>query len=95
MPHKLPSLAQLNRRPRASAAARGYGRTWRKLRRLVAAERPAVCARCGHAGVSREMHLDHIRPRAKGGTDDIDNLQWLCQRCHSSKTVREDGGLGR
>jgi 5-methylcytosine-specific restriction protein A len=89
MPHKPPSLASLNRLPRASAAARGYGRNWRKLRRLVAAERPAVCARCGHAGVSRAMHLDHIKAKTKGGTDDPDNLQWLCHACHNRKTKQE------
>jgi 5-methylcytosine-specific restriction protein A len=95
MPHKPPSLSQLTRRPRPSAAARGYGHVWRKLRRLVASECPAVCVRCGYAGPSREMHLDHIRARSKGGSNDTDNLQWLCRWCHTDKTNREDGGLGR
>jgi 5-methylcytosine-specific restriction protein A len=62
---------------------------WRKLRRLVAAERPAICVRCGRADVSRRMHLDHIRPLAAGGSNDPDNLQWLCQPCHNRKTKEE------
>jgi 5-methylcytosine-specific restriction protein A len=41
------------------------------------------------------MHLDHVIPLAQGGTNDPDNLQWLCAGCHSRKTVEQDGGFGR
>jgi 5-methylcytosine-specific restriction protein A len=95
MPTKPPSLGRLNQRPRPSAARRGYGSAWQKLRRLIAAERPAVCVTCGYAGASAAMHLDHVVPRTRGGTNDTNNLQWLCASCHSKKTIEQDGGLGR
>lgn len=37
--------------------------------------------------------VDHIVPLAKGGTDDLENLQLLCIECHKIKTQREANGL--
>ena len=36
----------------------------------------------------RVMDVDHILPRAKGGTDHPDNLQLLCSGCNRSKGSR-------
>jgi 5-methylcytosine-specific restriction protein A len=33
--------------------------------------------------------VDHITPKAKGGTDDDDNLQAICADHHREKTARE------
>ena len=33
--------------------------------------------------------VDHIIPKAEGGTDDESNLQSLCKPCHAAKTDRE------
>ncbi|WP_272575920.1 HNH endonuclease, partial [Providencia sp. PROV273] len=33
--------------------------------------------------------VDHIKPKAHGGTDDDSNLQSLCWPCHKRKTARE------
>lgn len=33
--------------------------------------------------------VDHIVGKAKGGTDDPDNLQSLCSPCHDAKSERE------
>ena len=35
-------------------------------------------------------HVDHILPLADGGTDDVFNLQLLCEKCHKVKTIREN-----
>lgn len=77
---------------RPSAAKRGYGYTWSKLRKMVLAQQP-ICRVDGCWEPSTEV--DHILPRRRGGTDDLDNLQGLCKACHSRKTVKEDGGFGR
>lgn len=80
-------------RKRGSASARGYGTDWRALRASVP-HAPCAGAGCG-APWAPSHHLDHVKPRRQGGTDDPSNLQWLCRRCHASKTARQDGGFGR
>ncbi len=74
---------------RESAAMRGYGHNWRKLRLMYLRANP-LCVVCGDAA----NEVDHIRPRARGGGDDWSNLQALCKPCHSRKTAREQGGGG-
>lgn len=77
---------------RGSASARGYGRAWAARRAAYLADHPWCAAEgCGEPAVE----VDHIVPRRRGGSDDDSNLQGLCRRHHSEKTVREDGGLGR
>lgn len=36
------------------------------------------------------FELDHIIPRSIGGTDEQDNLQFLCNSCHKYKTYKID-----
>jgi len=74
---------------RASASERGYGSRWRKIR----AQFLKVHKWCAWPGCSKlAVDVDHILPRAKGGTDDWDNLQALCHEHHSRKTATQDGG---
>ena len=53
-------------------------------------EQDARCAICGHSPGVRMMEVDHIKPRSKGGTDDISNLQLLCGPCNRRKSARDD-----
>lgn len=46
--------------------------------------------RCFYCGAKKPLQIDHIIPRAKGGSDDIENLQLLCARCNRVKGVRAD-----
>lgn len=40
--------------------------------------------------------VDHIKAKAQGGEDELDNLQCICGPCHDAKTALETGfGLGR
>lgn len=50
--------------------------------------------RCQFCGATVEdgvkLHIDHIIPVSKGGTDDMDNLQVLCHKCNLAKRDRVD-----
>jgi 5-methylcytosine-specific restriction protein A len=80
---------------RVSAAKRGYGRRWAKLRLLFLRSNP-LCAECQAQGrIASACQVDHVLAREKGGTDDEGNLRALCHSCHSKKTYREDSpGFG-
>jgi len=41
------------------------------------------CVRCGAS--DRIIQRDHIVPIYQGGSDGIENIQPLCQRCNASK----------
>ena len=56
------------------------------------------CLCCGRSDVA--LTVDHIVPITKGGRNDIDNIQPLCQGCNSRKSnktidYRPDSGIGR
>lgn len=81
---------------RGSAASRGYGADWRRLRDQVLSEEP-LCRECGKQGrVTAAECVDHIIPHRGDETLRLSrsNLQPLCTPCHSAKTAREDGAFG-
>jgi 5-methylcytosine-specific restriction endonuclease McrA len=50
------------------------------------------CAFCGKSpatNVGTKLHIDHIVPFSKGGTNAIDNLQTLCEECNLGKSNEE------
>ena len=70
--------------------ARGYGRPWRRLRKAVLERDKYLCQPCRQAGrVAQAGIVDHILPKAEGGTDSDDNLQSICEPCHKAKTQQE------
>jgi 5-methylcytosine-specific restriction endonuclease McrA len=71
------------RGPRVYGTAR-----WRKLR-LVKLRANPLCEYC----LAIATQVDHKDGNARNMA--FDNLQSLCQRCHSKKTVAQDGGLGK
>lgn len=38
---------------------------------------------------ARATEVDHITPRAEGGTDDMENLMAICHQHHLAKTQEE------
>jgi 5-methylcytosine-specific restriction protein A len=76
---------------RPSAAKRGYGRRWQKVR-LLGLKREPFCAECGVCvGTGINAIRDHIVPH--DGDYDLmwnpENHQTLCKQCHDRK-----GGFG-
>jgi 5-methylcytosine-specific restriction enzyme A len=74
---------------RGSSAHRGYGHIWRKLRIMVLRRHPICADSFGIGCVSVSRHADHIVPKRQGGQDMMENLQGLCDSCHSRKTLLE------
>jgi diadenosine tetraphosphate (Ap4A) HIT family hydrolase len=48
------------------------------------------CELCGAHEDQAALHVDHIVPRAKGGSDDLSNFQTLCVTCNTNKRDRDD-----
>ncbi len=69
---KTPSLMPVARRPRIPLSVRLE--LWVK-----------PCVNCGSRN---NVHIDHIVPYSKGGTNDQANLQPLCRSCNSLKGNR-------
>lgn len=72
-----------------SSSSRGYGQAWKGLRAAVLLDEP-LCRHCAAAGrVTAASDVDHVIPKALGGTDDRSNLSPLCADCHARKTIRD------
>lgn len=69
---------------------------WPRRRKVVLTNEP-MCRSCAALGYrTLAATVDHIVPRARGGSHDLSNLQPLCHACHDSKTGREKhGGFDR
>lgn len=73
-----------------SRHARGYGAAWNRLRKEILERDNYTCYRChGEAD-----GVDHVKPKAQGGTDDPMNLAAICGDCQQKKAGRE-GAQGR
>ena len=57
------------------------------VRQFVAERAKSLCeyCRCPSDFSSSPYAVDHIIPRAGGGTDDEENLAWSCQGCNGHK----------
>lgn len=77
---------------RSSRHERGYGSAWDRLRKEVMARDMRLCQPCLKDDRVTAAHaVDHIKSKASGGTDDLDNLQAICRSCHLDKTMRDCG----
>lgn len=44
------------------------------------------CVYCGATPNTTVLHVDHVEPKAKGGSDDPSNLVTACQSCNGGKS---------
>ena len=87
LPQEAPPGLRLIADHLAKESVRGTKRNTRKhINQITLYERQGgYCAGCKHYFQSRNLTIDHIVPRAKGGEDDISNLQLLCHACNQLK----------
>ena len=57
-----------------------------RLRHEVFKRDNYTCKECGATKEEITLHVDHIIPFSQGGTDELDNLQTLCETCNLSKS---------
>lgn len=66
----------------------GHIRVPPHARRSLYEEQQGICKGCGNKYLRKDLGIDHIVPRAKGGTNKIENLQLLCHHCNAVKGIR-------
>lgn len=71
------------RRARKAASAEHY--TLAEIRVL----RKKTGDKCAFCGTKGRMTIDHIKPLARGGSNGIRNIQFLCKPCNSKKQGRD------
>lgn len=65
-------------KPKRTAAS------WKKAREAVCERADGLCeGRIAPNCTGQGAHAHHVRMRSQGGTDDLGNLRWLCNNCHS------------
>lgn len=73
-----------------SRQERGYGRSWEIIRERILQRDQFLCQNHRRQKIAKKAtSVDHIIPKAHGGTDDDSNLESLCWECHRAKTARE------
>jgi 5-methylcytosine-specific restriction enzyme A len=82
------------------ATKRITGNSLYALMRRFETHNPRICAECKRKGfVSYGDELDHITPLHLGGSNGVQNLQWLCRACHAEKSEAEGqdraGGISK
>lgn len=78
---------------------RGYGAAWQRLRLIILRRDGYLCqcpeCRGGAKRLTAATEVDHIKPKADGGTDDPSNLRAVNSECHTRITMRQKGHTPR
>jgi hypothetical protein len=60
------------------------------LRYRVLKKAGGKCELCGALKQDTTLHIDHIVPRSRGGSNDESNLQILCFKCNLGKSNKDE-----
>lgn len=93
--HKRPAVSnwKKNELLKGDRHQRGYGTKWDKLRKKILRRDHYLCQPCYKLNkLTPAEQVDHIVPKAQGGTGERDNLQSICTECHNKKTATEKKG---
>jgi len=66
-----------------------------EVRRYVFERDRYQCQSCGKNHLETSLTIDHIIPLARGGQNDISNLQTLCRTCNQQKYSHLDSRFRR
>lgn len=66
-----------------------WKRRWEPLRLRVLQRDRYLCQLCLPKRFTAATEVDHVIPRSKNGTNDIENLMSVCSDCHAEKSKRE------
>jgi len=81
--HAKAEAKRYNKYDRDPESNRRYGRSWAKIRAAFLSANP-LCELCKQEGrLTPAVLVHHKRRLTDGGTNDWQNLQALCQECHS------------
>ena len=78
-----------------SRHVRGYGSAWTKLREVIIRRDMGLCQQCKREGrlnpyrKGQGFAVDHVVPKAQGGTDELGNLELKCHSHHLQKSLDE------
>jgi 5-methylcytosine-specific restriction protein A len=85
--------------PTTSRQSRGYDAEWDRIRLFVLQRDNGLCQcdRCrgGEIRLTTACEVNHIKPKAKGGTGDPANLQAVSHDCHVRITAEQQGKVHR
>lgn len=73
----------------------GMTSQWKKIRLHILERDSYRCVYCGNS--EGALHVDHVFPRSRGGSDNYTNLVCACAKCNMSKgdkTPEEWGWYG-
>jgi 5-methylcytosine-specific restriction endonuclease McrA len=64
-----------------------FASVWMRMRFMVFMKDNFTCCYCGRSPIKDGVSLecDHIKPKSKGGQDEIENLITACKDCNSGK----------
>lgn len=78
-----------------SSHSRGYGSAWQRLRLVILSRDMGLCqcdeCKGGELRLTLATEVDHIKPKAEGGTDEESNLRAVNSECHRRITAQQKG----